>query len=115
MFRLERRYNAIRMRTRSGMSFVFDQLPDDAVVRVDNNSFSPVFAGGHWEEAQVLVKAGAADGEVLIDASHLPNKRGLKQAYKERQASRAQQIEKLLQADPKQAMVQAKQMMKAPS
>jgi hypothetical protein len=114
VWRLFRRHNPEHFFTAKGAEFVADQLTDDAIVRVDNHSQSPVFSGGHQAEAATLFKAGALDAEDMIELSHLPGKERLKQKSRKRAEQKQQMFKMLLQADPKMALAAAKGQMKGP-
>lgn len=112
VMKLLRRYDPTRYNTSDGTEFIMAQLAEEAVVKVDAHSHSPVFSGDQFAEAGVLFKAGAIDQEDLIDHSHLAAKERLKQKARERSAAKEQKIAALAKADPRFAETLLKQLMK---
>lgn len=79
----------------SKTDFLLSQLPDDARVLVDSHSSSPIFEQDHANTAAFLFKAGAIDGEDLIDLLPVPNRDVLKEKLRKREISKRQLLESL--------------------
>jgi hypothetical protein len=75
--------------------FLLSQLPDDSRVLVDSHSSSPIFEQDHANTAAFLFKAGAIDGEDLIDLLPVPNRDVLKEKLRKREISKKQLIDSL--------------------
>ena len=75
--------------------FLLSQLPDDARVLVDSHSSSPIYEQDHANTAAFLFKAGAIDGEDLIDMLPVPNRDVLKEKLRKREISKRQLLESL--------------------
>jgi hypothetical protein len=75
--------------------FLLAQLPDDTRVLVDSHSSSPVYEQDHANTAAFLFKAGAIDGEDLLDLLPIPNRDVLKEKLKKREISKQQLLKSL--------------------
>ena len=75
--------------------FLLSQLPDDARVLVDSHSSSPIFEQDHANTAAFLFKAGAIDGEDLVDMLPVPNRDVIKEKYRKREISKRQLLQSL--------------------
>lgn len=75
--------------------FLLSQLPDDTRVLVDSHSSSPVYEQDHANTAAFLFKAGAIDGEDLLDLLPIPNRDVLKEKLKNRELSKRQLLQSL--------------------
>lgn len=71
-------------------TFMLSQLPPDAEVSVDSHTSSPAFVEDNERKAYALAKAGAIDGETLIEMIHPPREELLKTRLAARQAAQAQ-------------------------
>lgn len=76
-----------------GDEFTLSQLPDDRRVVVDSHSSSPIYEDDHMQLAAFLMKAGAIDGESLIDLLPVPMKDTLKARYRAREQQKAQFVQ----------------------
>jgi hypothetical protein len=94
-FKLSRAKDA-RVFTTSGQNareFTLDQLPDDAMVKVDSHTSSPVFSGDAVQLAFALAKAGAIDGESLLELTFPPHVDELILRFRKRQQAQQQLIQ----------------------
>jgi hypothetical protein len=76
--------------------FLLANLPNDAEVVVDSHSSSPAFSDASQNLAFALAKAGAIDGDSLIQLSHPPHEDELRDRFRRKQEQEA----KLIQAHP---------------
>jgi hypothetical protein len=83
--------------------FYLSQLPPDARVLVDSHSSSPIYEQDHATTAAFLFKAGAIDGEDLLDLLPVPNRDMLKEKLQAREAAK----QKFLSSLPPQERVEA--------
>ena len=74
--------------------FYLHQLPGDYRISVDSHSSSPIYQTDNFNAAVLLAKAGAVDGEALIESSPLSQKDIHIQRYKDRQKKMQEFIEK---------------------
>ncbi|MDE2103310.1 MAG: hypothetical protein KGL39_39080 [Patescibacteria group bacterium] len=74
--------------------FILEQLPEDAHVSVDSHTSSPAFSGDNANLFFALAKAGAIQGDDLIDGVHAPNADRLKKKYRARQKAQEELIAK---------------------
>ena len=75
--------------------FTLAQLPDDTRIIVDSHSSSPIYEQDHANTAAFLFKAGAIDGEDLLDLLPIPNRDVLKEKLKKREISKKQLLDSL--------------------
>lgn len=71
-FKMLQAKEAKTFKTRTGKEFMLSQLPEDAVVRVDSHTSSPAFSGDNMQLMFALAKAGAIQGDSLIEGTHPP-------------------------------------------
>lgn len=89
-FQMSRAKDARIFTTPGGKEFTLEQLPDDAMVTVDSHTSSPVFSGDATQLAFALNKAGAIDGESLIELTHPPHMDALILKFREKAKQQAQ-------------------------
>ena len=103
--RLMKAKDARRYRMKDGTMFVADQFTDDFQVRVDAHSASPVFVSDHTNLAFMLAKAGAIDGDSLIELTKPPRyqtlRKRLENAKAEAQKKEAMMASMGMQPDGK--------------
>jgi len=76
-----------------GGEFLLAQIPDDAYVVVDSHTTSPIFSGENQNLAFALAKAGAIDGEALLEMVHPARTEELVTKLRKRKAQEAQFIQ----------------------
>jgi hypothetical protein len=84
----------------TGHEFTLAQLPEDAVVSVDSHTSSPAFSGDNMQIAFALAKAGAIDGESLLNLVQPPHVDELILKYRAREKQKAAMMEQLHKEDP---------------
>lgn len=91
IFLMMKRYDKTHYRLDNGMSFIAAQMVQNATVKVDSHSSSPIFVEQQIDKAQILFKAGAIDREDLIDAVKIQNPGLIKRKLRMREAAEAKQ------------------------
>jgi hypothetical protein len=76
--------------------FLLSQLPDDYRITVDSHSTSPIYEQDHKDVAAFLAKAGAVDGQTLLELLPVPNRDLLIARYKLLVQAKAQQEQQML-------------------
>jgi hypothetical protein len=89
VFKLIKKYDATKYKTEKGMAFIAAQISDNAIVKVDSHSSSPIFVEQQIDKATILFKAGAIDREDLIDAMKIQNPGAIKRKLKKREEAAA--------------------------
>lgn len=79
-------------------TFVAAQFPEDHQVRVDAHSASPVFVSDHEQKALMLAKAGAIDGDSLIEQLKPPRYQTLRKRLKKNKEEKMKQQQAMLAA-----------------
>jgi len=99
-FRLLQRNDDTTYRSSDGqMSFLLAQLPAAISLSVSSHSASPVFEEQTQAKALALLKAGALNGEWLVELLDPPHRDELKAVARELAAAQAQQQEKFLEVE----------------
>jgi hypothetical protein len=80
--------------TAEDQGFTLAQLPEDFRILVDSHSSSPVYEQDHKDLAAFLAKAGAIDGESLLDLLPVPMRDILKVRYRDMKKKQAEEMEK---------------------
>ena len=88
-FKLLRQHDDTSMRDEDGQDFTAEQFTEDAMVKVDAHSSSPLFTEDQKELSFALYKAGAIDRATLIEMTDPPNRQILLERLKKLDASRA--------------------------
>jgi hypothetical protein len=83
-FELSRAKEARVFVTPAGKEFTLESLPKDAMVMIDSHTSSPAFSGDNVNLAFALARAGAIDGEDLIELTHPPRQDSLILKYRAR-------------------------------
>ena len=86
--------------TEDGKDFTLSLLPSDAVVGVDSHTSSPAFSGDNLQLAFALVKAGAIDGEDLLNMVQPPHVDELILKYRARQKAQQTELKSIETNDP---------------
>lgn len=81
-------------KTENGKQFMLSQLPEDATVRVDSHTSSPAFSGDNMQLMFALAKAGAIEGDSLIETVHPPKEDELLVRFHRKQKAQAEYLEK---------------------
>lgn len=92
-FRMSRTKEARVFSTPGGKDFLLSQLPDDATVIVDSHTSSPAFSGDNANLGFALAKAGAIDGESLIEMTHPPHMANLILKFRQREKAKQEFIQ----------------------
>jgi hypothetical protein len=87
--KLDQRHNADPLHTEKGDKFIANQFTDNAVVKVDAHSSSPVFVEDHKNGAYAMFDRQIIDGEAVLDAEQPQNIQVLKVRYREMQKQKA--------------------------
>jgi hypothetical protein len=81
-------------------SFLLTDLPEDRRVAVDSHSSSPIFMDDHQQLISMAAKMGWVGAEEGIKMLPFPNQELLVAKYREREASKAKQLEKAMEQFP---------------
>jgi hypothetical protein len=92
-FKMSRAKEAKVFTAEGGRDFLLSQLPEDAAVTVDSHTSSPAFSGDNMQLAFALAKAGAIDGESLIELTQPPHRDSLILKYREREKAKQKFLE----------------------
>lgn len=93
-FKMKQAKDARVFKTEGGKQFTLAQLPEDATVRVDSHTSSPAFSGDNMQLMFALAKAGAIEGDSLIETVHPPKEDELLMRFHRKQKAQAEFLQK---------------------